>query len=78
MDWVDLISRLGFPVAVCIALGWFIWHIYKASEVREDRLMETNEKAIATIAKYADRLAIIEEDVREIKVIVQGGIANVD
>lgn len=67
MDWIDLISRLGFPIAVCIALAWFIWHLYKASERREEKLMAVNADAIATLAKYADRLTVIEQDLKAIK-----------
>lgn len=64
---IDIIKNFGFPVAVCIGLGWFIWKLYQDSVKREDRLMEVNEKAIATIAKYADRLDDIQTDVQIIK-----------
>ena len=64
---VDLITTLGFPIACVIALGVFIYKIYQKSEEREDKLMEVNEKAIATIAKYADSLEVIKNDISEIK-----------
>lgn len=67
MDWVEIISTLGFPIACVIALCFFVWQLYKQSVVREERLMEVNEKAIATIAKYADRLDEIQNDVQIIK-----------
>ena len=62
-----MISKLGFPIAVCIALAWFVWHLYKASERREEKLMAVNADAIATLAKYADRLTVIEQDLKAIK-----------
>lgn len=71
---MEVIATLGFPIAVCIALGFFIWHIYKQSVIREDKLMTeitenrlVNEKAIETIAKYAERLTNIEDSITEIK-----------
>lgn len=64
---VELITTLGFPIACVIALGVFIYKIYQKSEEREDKLMEVNEKAIATIAKYADSLEVIKNDISEIK-----------
>ena len=67
MNWIEIISTLGFPIACVIALGFFVWQLYKASVAREERLMEVNEKAIATIAKYADRLDEIQNDVQIIK-----------
>lgn len=69
-----LIGTLGFPIVAVIALGWFIWRIYKRSEQREDELRqelkenrEINREAIKTIALYAERLEVIERDVNEIK-----------
>ena len=72
--FVELISTLGFPIAVCVAMGCFIYKIYKKSETREDALMveigktrEVNAQAIETIAKYAENLETIKEDIKEIK-----------
>ena len=72
--FVELISTLGFPIACVIALGFFVWKIYKRSETREDTLMqeigamrEVNAQAIETIAHYAEKLDIIQEDIKEIK-----------
>lgn len=71
---VELISSFGFPIAIVIALGFFVWVLYKQSVVRENKLMAeitenrlVNEKAIETIAKYAERLTHIEENITEIK-----------
>ena len=74
MEWVSVIVELGFPIACVLALSYFVWVLYQASVKREERLMEVNEKAIDTISKYADRLTVIEEDVKEIKnVILENG-----
>lgn len=71
---LELISNLGFPIACVVFLGFFVWTIYKQSVAREDRLMNeiaenraVNEKAIDTIAKYAERLSHIEDSITEIK-----------
>ena len=72
--FVELIGSLGFPIACVVALGFFVWKIYKRSEIREDSLMveigktrEVNAQAIETIAHYAEKLDTIQEDVKEIK-----------
>ena len=71
---VELISTIGFPIVMVGALAYFIWHIYKQSVAREDKLLTeitenrlVNEKAIDTIAKYAERLTHIEDNISEIK-----------
>ena len=70
----ELVASLGFPIVVVIALGWFIYQVYKKSEAREDKLMNeisetrnVNATAIATIAKFAENLDVIQRDVNEIK-----------
>ena len=74
MSLIELIPTLGFPIICVIALAWFIFHIYKKSEQREDILRqevkecrEINREAISTIAKYAEKLEVIQSDVNEIK-----------
>ena len=71
---VELISTIGFPIVCVLALGFFVWNIYKQSIVREDKLMQeiaenrlVNEKAIKTISQYAERLTHIEETITEVR-----------
>ena len=70
----ELIVNFGFPIALVIAMGAFIWVIYKQSVAREEKLMTelsecraVNRKAIETLSIYAERLGVIETDVKEIK-----------
>lgn len=72
--FVELISTLGFPIAVCIALGWFIYQIYKKSLDREDELraeIKENQKVNGKFATIIDRYSLeigeIKSDVKEIK-----------
>lgn len=71
---VELITTVGFPIAICLGLFWFIFQIYKKSEKREDDLraeikenQEINKSAIKTLTLYAERLDTIQTDVEEIK-----------
>lgn len=70
MDWIEIISTLGFPIAVSVALAAFVFIIYKQSVKREEQLMEVNSKAIDTIAKYANELNVIKEDIKDIKEVI--------
>lgn len=71
---IELIGMFGFPITACLILGAFIFKIYKKSEEREAALrkeineaQEINKEAIKTLALYAERLGVIESDVRDIK-----------
>ena len=71
---LEVIGTFGFPIACVLALGAFVWVIYKQSIAREEKLMteitenrKVNEKAIETISLYAERLTHIEDNIIEIK-----------
>ena len=73
----DLISNFGFPIVLVLAMGLFIWKMYQQSVTREDKLMNeiaechvVNDKAIETLSVYAERIGVIEADVKEIKSII--------
>lgn len=73
----DLISNFGFPIVLVLAMGLFIWKMYQQSVTREDKLMTeiaecrvVNDKAIETLSIYAERIGVIEADVKEIKSII--------
>ena len=70
----ETITTLGFPIALVIAMGWFIFILWKQSAKRETKLYEelaecrsVNKMAIETLALYAERLSVIESDVKDIK-----------
>lgn len=70
----ELIASLGLPIALVIAMGYFIFKIYNQSVIRENELMaeikanrEVNAKAIDTIAHYSEKLDTIQHDINEIK-----------
>ena len=70
----ELITGVGFPIAAVIALGFFVWKIYNQSVKREEKLLTeitenrlVNEQAIQTLTLYAERLGVIENDIKEIK-----------
>lgn len=71
---VELIGMLGFPIVCVLALGIFVFKLWQQSAEREKTLMAeiaenrlVNEKAIETIAHYANRLDAIQQDISQIK-----------
>lgn len=71
---VELITTIGFPIVCVLALGWFVWHIYKQSVIREEKLMGeitenrlVNKQFAEIIARYEITLGEIKSDVKDIK-----------
>lgn len=73
-----LITTLGFPICVCVALGWFIYKAFEKftaqSEKREEKLytviaqaQATNEKLTQTNAEFLSVLGTYKSDLEDIK-----------
>ena len=73
-----LIASVGFPIVVCLALGWFIYKAFEMftaqSEKREEKLytviaqaQETNERLSQTNAEFVTVLNTYKSDLDEIK-----------
>ena len=73
-----LITTLGFPICVCVALGWFIYKAFEKftaqSEKREEKLytviaqaQETNERLSQTNAEFVSVLNTYKSDLEDIK-----------
>lgn len=97
---VGLIGTVGFPIACCLGMAYFIFHIYKNTTKtnaenmekvqarcaeREEKLYieieknrEITEKAIDTIAHYANRLDVIQNDIAVIKTDITTITAKMD
>ena len=80
---VELITTIGFPIVCVLALGWFVWHIYKQSVAREEKLMTEitenrliNKQFAEIIAGYEITLGDIKTDIRDIKDTLHMGQDN--
>ena len=60
MEWVDLISTVGFPIALVVAFCWFIAkYVERATndnKEREQALIGANEKLSEALNKVADTI----------------------
>lgn len=70
----ELIGTLGFPIAMVLALGIFVYKLWQQSVEREKTLMTEitenrliNTKFAEIIAKYEIELGEIKTDVKDIK-----------
>lgn len=72
--FTELIASLGFPIALVIAMGIFIFKLWQQSVKREETLMAEitenrviNTKFAEIIAQYKIELGEIKTDIRDIK-----------
>lgn len=70
----ELITTIGFPIALVVVLLWFIFKLQAESKERENKLMETvssfsakfNEITIA-LTKVTDTLSALTDRVIEVE-----------
>jgi hypothetical protein len=76
MDFATLIQNVGFPIACCIALGYYLNNKDKADREerkedkiadreREDKLLETNTELLVTNRQLAESVEVITKDMKE-------------
>lgn len=55
----SLISSLGFPIVVCVALGWYIVYRDKQTNAEIESLKDTIENNTLVIQKLTDKIDCI-------------------
>lgn len=69
--WVNVIGSVGFPIAACAGLGWFVYKfaakLIEQSRAREQSLMavineqsESLKQIAATLCSICERLETVE------------------
>lgn len=75
MDFITLVQNVGFPISCCVALGYYLNSKDKADReerkedkiadrAREDKILETNAKLLATNEQLVESVEIIAKDMR--------------
>lgn len=59
MDITSLITQLGFPIACCCVLGWYIYHLENVHREEVESLRETienNTKILSTLIERIEKV----------------------
>lgn len=49
MDWIQIVSTLGFPIVMCGAMAWYVKYSNDESNKRLDNLNETHKEEVSSI-----------------------------
>lgn len=49
MDWIQLVSTLGFPIIMCGAMAWYVKYITDQNNMRIDNLNKTHNDEVTSI-----------------------------
>lgn len=49
MDWIQIVSTLGFPIVMCGAMAWYVKYITDQNNIRIDNLNKTHNEEVTSI-----------------------------
>ena len=71
MDWIQIVSSLGFPIASCVALAFFVYKAFQmffdSSKEREERLYNTISQTQSALKEAGETNARFVEVLNEMK-----------
>lgn len=78
MDWIDIVTTVGFPIAICMACCWFIYTIYnnmqKENNDREERYLDmiaefnvTQSEMKTTLENINGTVIMLKDEIRSLK-----------
>ena len=74
-EWVTAISSVGFPIAACVGLGWFVSRVIsgmqEASARREDDLMRIITAQGESLKQIAFVLESVSERLEDVEVSLE-------
>lgn len=53
MDWIQIISSLGFPIVACLAMGWYVKY---TTDSNREEMREMRKEHKAEVTKMTDAL----------------------
>lgn len=80
-DVKDFINTLGFPIFGCIALGFFIFKMWKKQEKTLTDITDTNKQLVETnrnlVDKIVNKVDTLEDKVDSIKDTLEDKIDDI-
>lgn len=61
-DVVSIISTVGFPIAMCLALMWYVKDLSHNHDVETDKFVESLNKNTVVLQKLCDKLDMEREE----------------
>lgn len=59
MDWVQIISTLGFPITMCGVMAWYVKYSQDESNKRIDSLNETHKEEVTSIKEALNNNTLV-------------------
>lgn len=78
MDFAQVFNNMAFPLACCIAMGWYVYHmsethredtklLNKQHEEAETKITEAINNNTLVMTQICERLGVIEDNRKEIE-----------
>ena len=58
-QWVDIISSFGFPIACCVILMWYVYHLQKTHDEEIKHIMKEHKDETSKITEAINSNTLI-------------------
>lgn len=77
-EWIEVISTLGFPIAVAVAMGFFIYKIYQDMKVEKETARQEHNKDMETVqARCKEREEKLYEEIKANREVNAQAVATI-
>lgn len=59
MNWVEVITNIGFPFACCIAMAYYVWHMSETHRADTKLLNEQHQEEVNKITDAINNNTIV-------------------
>lgn len=78
MDWLEIISTLGFPIACVLAMGIFIFRIYTDMRAEKEIAREENKANMEKVqARCKEREEKLYEEIKQNREVNSQAVATI-
>ena len=77
-EWIEVISTVGFPIAVALAMGFFIYRIYQDMKAEKETAREENKANMEKVqARCKEREEKLYEEIKQNREVNAQAVATI-
>jgi len=77
--WTNLISQLGFPLAACIALGFFVYKMWQRQSEEADKMTKQFTETVERLTEsHHEEMKGIQQALTDNTIVMNKLIAKLD
>lgn len=64
-DWLSVISTVGFPIACCVAMGWYVKYITDKNREQITKMNDTHKEEMNNVTQALNNNTLVMQKVND-------------